>query len=135
MKAKGMSQVLLERELYIPGMTNDQAKAVLMKCCDFKNEMSALETYLVDRGHLLLISPKCHPELAGCGIEYMFAKIKWTFRRHTNDTGATNLSHNVYQAITKVNNVEDFREGPETTEECTLIFIKTIMLVQIPMKH
>jgi hypothetical protein len=105
-KPKGMAQVLLERGLYTPGMTKDQAKAALSKCGDFKNEMSALETFLVDRGHLLLISPKCHPELAGCGIEYMFGKIKWTFRRHTNDTVAANLSNNVYQAITMVSNVE-----------------------------
>jgi hypothetical protein len=73
------TQVLLERGLYTPGMTKDQAKAALSKCGDFKNEMSVLETFLVDRGHLLLVSPKCHPELAGCGIEYMLGKIKWTF--------------------------------------------------------
>ena len=33
------------------------------------------------------MSPKCHPELAGVGIEYSWGKAKMYFRRHTDHIG------------------------------------------------
>ena len=43
---------------------------VLRKRPDFKAEKSDLEKLFLSRGHLLISSLKCHPELAGQSIEY-----------------------------------------------------------------
>ncbi|CAN0529472.1 unnamed protein product [Ectocarpus sp. 12 AP-2014] len=43
---------------------------VLQALPDFKNERTALQHLVESRGHILLLSPKCHPEVAGVGIEY-----------------------------------------------------------------
>eukprot|EP01051_Picozoa_sp_SAG22_P032234 SAG22_NODE_13489_length_404_cov_11.101639_1_plen_97_part_01 len=43
------------------------AKHVLKARPDFMAERSELELLLADRGHILVMSPKCHPELAGQG--------------------------------------------------------------------
>ncbi|CAM9311212.1 unnamed protein product [Hapterophycus canaliculatus] len=37
---------------------------------DFKNERTALQHTVEKRGHILVLSPKFHPEVAGVGIEY-----------------------------------------------------------------
>ena len=55
---------------------------VLGNCEDFLNEVSALESLLLARGHRLIMSPKGHCELAGSGIEYDWGKMKMWFRRH-----------------------------------------------------
>ncbi|KAJ1387814.1 hypothetical protein B484DRAFT_459831 [Ochromonadaceae sp. CCMP2298] len=46
------------------------ANLVLSRCPDFASEVSALQELLESRGHILIVCVKCHPELAGCGIEY-----------------------------------------------------------------
>ena len=55
---------------------------VLSNCEDFLNEVSALDSILLARGHRLIMSPKGHCELAGSGIEYDWGKMKMWFRRH-----------------------------------------------------
>ena len=57
---------------------------VLSNCEDFLNEVSALESILLARGHRLIMSPKGHCELAGSGIEYDWGKMKMWFRRHNH---------------------------------------------------
>ena len=37
------------------------------------------------RGHILLLSPMFHPEVAGVGIEYSWGMSKLKFRREIND--------------------------------------------------
>ena len=54
---------------------------VLGNCEDFKNEKGALQTLVEARGHILVMSPKGHCELAGQGIEYDWGKMKQNFRR------------------------------------------------------
>eukprot|EP01031_Cornospumella_fuschlensis_P026587 gene26587-32132_t len=105
-KPKGIYQVLAERGLYVKGMRDSEseadkiqkrlegkalldpnfdASATLDRCTDFATEIAALEDRLKSRGHLLLISPKCHPALAGCGIEYTWGKAKMTYRGEGKD--------------------------------------------------
>ena len=50
------------------------------------------------RGHILTMSPKCHPELAGHGIEYCWGASKLYFRRH-NDLVPKNFFKNVLKSI------------------------------------
>ena len=55
---------------------------MLSNCEDFVNEKSApLHTLVEARGHILVMSPKGHCELAGQGIEYDWGKPKQNFRR------------------------------------------------------
>jgi len=99
-------QILYERGLYIPGMRKSLCEAdlkkkllqdelfvpyphldadtVLSHCSDFKFERSALQDLVESRGHILLISVKCHPECAGTGIEYCWGKLKLEFRKRNH---------------------------------------------------
>ena len=54
---------------------------VLGNCEDFRNEKGALQSLVEARGHILVMSPKGHCELAGQGIEYDWGKMKQNFRR------------------------------------------------------
>jgi hypothetical protein len=43
---------------------------ILASLPDFQQEKIGIRNLLESRGHILIVSPKCHPELAGSGIEY-----------------------------------------------------------------
>jgi hypothetical protein len=117
---KGIRQVLFERGLFKKGMRGSltskekdewiargkqlpdpafDAPLVLSECEDFANEIGALQAILEARGHILFLSPACHPELAGCGVEYSWGKAKVCFRRETNDCSAKNLHANIINAL------------------------------------
>jgi hypothetical protein len=51
-------------------MNKNQMKSILSNLPDFQNQQIGMRTLLELRGHILIVSPKCHPELAGSGIEY-----------------------------------------------------------------
>lgn len=93
-KPKGIKQILWERGLWKDSMTLDgksrrwvgvnedlSAKAVLANCEDFKAEEPELKKIFKNRGHILEMSPKGHPEMAGVGIEYSWGKSKYEWRR------------------------------------------------------
>ncbi len=48
------------------------------------------------------MTPKCHPEIAGCGIEYDWGYAKLTYRKKINDGVAANLAENVKKALSTV---------------------------------
>ena len=75
---------------------------VLSQQPDFLKEITALEEKLRPRGHILKMCVKCHPELAGVGIEYTWGKSKVHFRRN-NDCIARHLYANVIASLTKAN--------------------------------
>jgi len=83
-KAKGLKQYLYERGLWDDKLGTKEARERLRACKDFQEQMSQLESVLAARGHILLMSPKCHPEVAGCGVEYCFGRSKYVFRRRVN---------------------------------------------------
>ena len=62
-------------------------------------EKSILEDVIEKRGHILLLTPKCHPEIAGLGIEYCWGKSKLDFRRSINDFTGKNLITNVLKSL------------------------------------
>ena len=47
----------------------------------------------------LRLTPKCHSEIAGVGIEYAWGYSKLRFRRDFNDVIAMNLKSNVLKSI------------------------------------
>ena len=71
---------------------------MLANCWDFANETTALMEKLRARGHILLMCVKCHPELAGVGIENTWGKSAIHFRRN-NDCIAKNLDANVQNSL------------------------------------
>ena len=91
-KAKGRKQVLWERGWFLERMSTTATVApemnidtVLGNLPDFKNERPALQHLVESRGHILLLSSKFHPELAGVGIEYSWGMSKQKFRREIID--------------------------------------------------
>eukprot|EP00733_Pompholyxophrys_punicea_P000443 Pompholyxophrys_punicea_v1_NODE_122_length_3354_cov_5.345862.p1 type:complete len:471 gc:universal NODE_122_length_3354_cov_5.345862:1263-2675(+) len=104
-KAKGKRQILWERGLWKPGMTGDHKQEslnidfVLGSCEDFKEEKGALQEIVESRGHILLMSPKCHPEIAGVGIEYAWGISKLNFRWHINDEVPAHLHANICRSL------------------------------------
>ena len=71
---------------------------VMKKCeVDLANEMTALEKAITDRGHIMLLSPNAHPELAGVGIDFCWGKAKYKFMR-INDCEPQHLHDNIVQA-------------------------------------
>ena len=45
------------------------------------------------------MTPKCHPEIAGVGIEYDWGYAKLTYRKKINDGVTANLEENVKKAL------------------------------------
>ena len=70
------------------GLMSDEfnLRAIMAKQPDYENEESHVEWLVKEKGGIVLKSPKCHPEIAGQGIEYSNGKAKYYFRK--NNTGA-----------------------------------------------
>ena len=65
-------------------------------CDDFKAEKSQMQYVLEELLNVeLRMTPKCHPEIAGQGIEYAWGYAKLRFRQKFNDMTAANLKENV----------------------------------------
>jgi hypothetical protein len=119
---KGIKQILWERGFWKDGMhmpydaatraaklekglTIDDsldASAVLCALLDFQQERTLLDAELDKTGDVVLYSPKCHPELAGVGIEYCFGYAKMRFRREFNDAINANLYDNTIKSLNAV---------------------------------
>ena len=107
-RPKGAKQILWERGLWVDGMVwkdDDMpmrsAWHVLGGCSDFAEELSAIQQLFADHGHIVRFSPKCHPELAGRGVEYCWASGKVWFRL-VNDCVASKLKHHVHASLGKI---------------------------------
>jgi len=50
-------------------------------------------------GVLLILTPKCHPEIADRGVEYAWGYLKLRFRQDFNDAVARNLKANVLKSL------------------------------------
>ena len=47
----------------------------------------------------LILTPKCHPEIAGRNVEYAYGYGKLRFRHDFNDAIASNLKENVIRSL------------------------------------
>ena len=52
-------------------------------------------------GVSLRMTPKCHPEISGQGIEYAWGYAKLRFRKNFNEAQASNLEKNVRAALSR----------------------------------
>ena len=119
-KPKGMKQILWERGKWLPTMTADHdtpelsMKKVLSSCPDFVEETTAMQDLVESRGHILCLSPKYSPEVAGVGVEFSFGRSKMSFRRTYNDRVAAHLQDNVLRSIST--------EGPDAVLPLSLVW-------------
>jgi hypothetical protein len=116
---KGIEQILRERGLYCDGMVMSKTKMdenklrlqgkpvpdasmyldrVLGACTDFREEISALDSLIYEKGHIILRGVKCHPEMAGCGVEYVLGASKRYFRKES-DCQASTLNSRVLRSL------------------------------------
>ncbi|CAN0302378.1 unnamed protein product [Ascophyllum nodosum] len=83
-------------ELAAAGVADEKnIDKVLQALPDFKTERTALQHVVESPGHILLLSPKRHPEVAGVGIGYSWGFSKQKFRRVHNDEVPKNLPANI----------------------------------------
>jgi hypothetical protein len=120
-KAKGIKQILFERGLYndemvshatycrrrtecaakglpIPNQEDIDMEFVLNSQYDFKMEKSTIQKLIESRGHIFLPSVKCHPEMAGSGIEYVWGASERKFRKmngQSTDKFLENVSYSL----------------------------------------
>ena len=78
------------------------ATAILQSRRDFQEEQSVIGKLFVAAGHMVIASPKYHPEIAGQGIEYCWGKSKYEFRNYANNLVSKNLERNVQLATGSV---------------------------------
>jgi hypothetical protein len=82
--------------------TSRSVRRMLEGCDDFANEKFLLQHILEDKlACLCMLTPKCHPEIAGRGIEYAWGYSKLRFRNHFNDAKQKNLEANVRMALSR----------------------------------
>lgn len=93
----------------------ERATAVLMACEDFATETTALQQLVLDRGHVLVMTPKAHPEIAGCGVELAWGKTKRDFR-WLNDCNPKHLHSNILKAFVSMD-IERMRRFARKTRE------------------
>ena len=74
--AKGAKQMLWERGHWRAGLTLSCCKKILKDMPDFRLETSELSNLWRRRGHGFELGVKCHPEMAGCGVEYCWGKVR-----------------------------------------------------------
>jgi hypothetical protein len=72
---------------------------ILSNCEHFKNEKTKLAILIEEHGGYCRMTPKCHPEIAGVGIEYDWGYSKLTYRKKINDGVAAHLGENVKKAL------------------------------------
>ena len=68
---------------------------------DFKEEKMAIEAMWEYGGHIMQPSVKCHPEIAGVGVEYVWGMSKRKYRKD-NDRNPRNLRLNISLALDHV---------------------------------
>jgi len=83
-KPKGAAQIVCER-----GFID------LNDCFPDGSKVTMNRTTTKDLGILLILIPKCHPEIASRSVEYAWGYSKLRFRQEFNDAVAKNLFTNV----------------------------------------
>lgn len=101
---KDMKQQLWERGRGVDGMgTGEKLEpernmaTALGELPDFHNEKTAFQ-HSGERGHILVLSPKCHPEVAGSWMEYSWVLFKQEFRGNMKDKVAKNLHASILES-------------------------------------
>jgi hypothetical protein len=99
-------------------------RGMLGGCADFANEKTLLQHVLEDKlACLCMLTPKCHPEIAGRGIEYAWGYSKLRYRNHFNDAKQSHLEENVSKALsTDVLTLQRMRKFARKAREYKLTY-------------
>ena len=89
-----------EKEMTLPDISM-RVLDVLADQPDFKEEKMAIEAMWEYGGHIMQPSVKCHPEIAGVGVEYVWGMSKRKYRKD-NDRNPRNLRLNISLALDHV---------------------------------
>jgi hypothetical protein len=93
---------LLDRHGSKARKTQRSVQEMLAGCASFENEKTLLHYVLEDKlDSLCMLMPKCHPEIAGRGIEYAWGYSKLCFHNKINDMKQKHLDENLRMALTK----------------------------------
>jgi hypothetical protein len=104
-EAEEAAAIIDHRKKKKPKVKRDKetsVREILKRCDNFANETPQLE-YIAQKhlGAFIRLTPKCHPEIAGRGIEYAWGYAKLRFRRGINDAVASHLEENVKAALSR----------------------------------
>jgi hypothetical protein len=91
-----------KKKLKVKRDKETSVKEILKGCDGFANETPQLE-YIAQKylGAFIRLTPKCHPEIAGRGIEYAWGYAKLRFCCGLNDAVASHLEENVKAALSR----------------------------------
>ena len=150
-KAKGIKQILYERGLFKEGMVGhstfvDKRRKCVQKGLDIPNEndldmefvlsiqsdfmfeKSIIQQLIEARGHIFLASVKCHPEMAGSGIEYCWGQSERAFRK-INEQSTTDFLDNVLVSLSyqylPVSSIWSYERRTRDYMKCYKYFHKT----------
>lgn len=65
----------------------------------FKNEKTKLEECIEKHSGHCKMTPKCHPEIASIGIEYIWRYAKLTYQKKIKNSGIVHLEENTKKAL------------------------------------
>ena len=118
----GVNLLLDHRKKRKTKVKRTSVREILKRCEDFANETPQLE-FIAQKylGAFIRLTPKCHPEIAGRGIEYAWGYAKLRFRRGINDAVASHLEENVKAALSReVLTINRIRKFARKARDCKL---------------
>jgi len=80
--------------------TEFDLRYIIGECEDFKNEVSMLGDTVEKRGGGVIFSPKCHPEMAGQGVEYIWGRGKYRYKRKRSEISGS-ISTSAFTELVK----------------------------------
>ena len=99
------------------------ALSILKRCSDFQNEQTQMMFICSLLLVKLLLTPKCHPEISGRGVEYAWGYSKLRFRIDFNDAIAAHLQTNVEQSLDRdIITINRIRKFARKTREYKLTY-------------
>ena len=128
-QAKGTKQMAWERGFMDPTKLSeyyhkpekDEAEEedfslvkILSRCPDFLNEETQMEHVMKKLGVEVEMSPKCHPELAGSGVEYCWGKSKKYYRAERSGRHGQTVKINEEDFFAMVQS--SLRGGPDVAD-------------------
>ena len=125
-KVSMMGRVLVKRDKS-RGMKEEREDStsvlkMLRGCNDFKTKKTQLQSIVEDElGCIMRLTPKCHPEIAGVGVECAWGCSKFRFRKDFNDGEKEKLEENVRKALsTNTLTLKRMRKFARKARECKL---------------
>ena len=96
---------------------------LMSRCPDFMTEVTQLEYIMRKLGVEMLLSPKCHPELAGQGVEYGWGESKKYYRKGRNQMSAK-ITESQFRALVE----SSLRGGPDVAGSTAPLQLTSVLI-------